>query len=180
MGEPYPCKARVTVLDSLSGVKIIDNNFVHCNDVENGGKFKHSRYKVTVHERVYAQKYLDEQQAIQDQKDREAQERADDRELRRILAEQERQKELDNNPTVIVYDSPIIEEVTTPISDVPNSINDVVNSSLYDTNVFKRVLSAIQNQNNTEQNIIPKKDNTNTILIIGGIGLVGLFILMKK
>ena len=178
MGEPYPCKARVTVLDTLSNVKIIDNNYIHCNDVDT--KFSHSRYIVTVHERVYAQKYLDEQQAIQDQKDREAQERADDRELRRILAEQERQKELDNNPTVIVYDSPIIEEVTTPISDVPNSINDVVNSSLYDTDVFKRVLSAIQNQNNTEQNIIPKKDNTNTILIIGGIGLVGLFILMKK
>ena len=173
MGEPYPCKARVTVYDNIAKMNIIDNNFVHCNDVENGGKFKHSRYKVTVHERVYAQKYLDEQQAIQDQKDREAQERADKRELQRILDEQKRQQEIDNNPTVITSEQEVINEVTTPIQDITN-VKEV--NSVFDSDFLQRVLEF---QKTNLQNT-PKNNNTNTILIIGGIGLVGLFILMKK
>ena len=173
MGEPYPCKARVTVYDNIAKMNIIDNNFVHCNDVENGGKFKHSRYKVTVHERVYAQKYLDEQQAIQDQKDREAQERADKRELQRILDEQKRQQEIDNNPTVITSEQEVINEVTTPIQDITN-VKEV--NSVFDSDFLQRVLEF---QKTNLQNT-PKNNNTNTILIIGGIGLVGLFLLMRK
>jgi len=173
MGEPYPCKARVTVYDNIAKMNIIDNNFVHCNDVENGGKFKHSRYKVTVHERVYAQKYLDEQQAIQDQKDREAQERADERELQRILAEQKRQQEIDNNPTVITSEQEVINEVTTPIQDITN-VKEV--NSVFDSDFLQRVLEF---QKTNLQNK-PKNNNTNTILMIGGIGLISLFFLMRK
>lgn len=173
MGEPYPCKARVTVYDNIAKMNIIDNNFVHCNDVENGGKFKHSRYKVTVHERVYAQKYLDEQQAIQDQKDREAQERADAREYQQMLDEQKRQQEIDNNPTVITSEQEVINEVTTPIQDITN-VKEV--TSVFDNDFLQRVLEFQK----THLENTPKNNNTNTILIIGGIGLVGLFILMKK
>ena len=171
MGEPYPCKARVTVLDSLSGVKIIDNNFIHCNDIDT--KFTHSRYIVTVHERVYAQKYLDEQIAIKEQKEKEAKDRADERELQRILAEQKRQQEIDNNPTVITSEQEVINEVTTPIQDITN-VKEV--NSVFDSDFLQRVLEF---QKTNLQNT-PKNNNTNTILIIGGIGLIGLFILMKK
>ena len=137
MSESYPCKARVTVLDSLSGVKIIDNNFIHCNDIDT--KFTNSRYIVTVHERVYAQKYLDEQEAIKEieriRKEQEAQNRQDERDARALIAEQERQEEIIFNEEIKVLEV----TVETPISDIPISTpNTVTTYDIAKSNVYIR------------------------------------------
>jgi len=181
MGEPYPCKARVTVLDTLSNVKIIDNNFVHCNDIEKGGKFKHSRYIVTVHERIYAQKYLDEQQAIKDKKDAEAKARADARELEQELRRIEDEKKKAEEKILADQQEVIIQTVITPIADIP--VITKTNDNLYDSDFFNRVLAMIEltkPKNYKPKLSLAPKDNNTMIILLGALGLIGLFVLKKK
>lgn len=169
MGEPYPCKARVTVLDSLSGVKIIDNNFIHCNDIDT--KFTNSRYIVTVHERVYAQKYLDEQEAIKEieriRKEQEAQKRQDERDSRALIDEQERQKEIIVNEEIKVLEV----TVETPISDIPISTPKVViTDDVSKSNVYIR----------TAELLFTKKSNSTPINMgLIAIGIASIFIILK-
>ena len=169
MSESYPCKARVTVLDSLSGVKIIDNNFIHCNDIDT--KFTNSRYIVTVHERVYAQKYLDEQEAIKEieriRKEQEAQNRQDERDARALIAEQERQEEIIVNEEIKVLEV----TVETPIADIPISTpNTVITDDITKSNVYIR----------TAELLFTKKTNSIPINIgLVALGIASVFIIFK-
>ena len=169
MSESYPCKARVTVLDSLSGVKIIDNNFIHCNDIDT--KFTNSRYIVTVHERVYAQKYLDEQEAIKEieriRKEQEAQNRQDERDARALIAEQERQEEIIFNEEIKVLEV----TVETPIADIPISTpNTVITDDITKSNVYIR----------TAELLFTKKTNSIPINIgLVALGIASVFIIFK-
>jgi hypothetical protein len=159
MGEPYPCKARMTVLDTLINFKIIDNKWVHCNNIND---FTHSRYIVTVHERIYAQKYLDEQQAIKDKKDAEAKARADARELEQELRRIEDEKKKAEEKRISDQQEVIIQTVITPIADIP------VITELTKPKNYKPKLS------------LAPKDNNTMIILLGALGLIGLFVLKKK
>ena len=159
MGEP-DCKARITVYDSVLPPELnplIRNNWTLCKNID---AFSHSRYSVTVHEKVYSQAYLDRQQAIQDKKDEEARKRAEAREQQRILEEQKRIEEEQRLEQERIAQEPIV----TPITDIPNIVEKLPNQNIH----------AIQNKN------VPKKDNTNTILMLGGIGLVTFYLLKNK
>jgi len=185
LGEPYPCKARVTIYDTLSKRNIVENNFVHCNDIESGGSFKHSRYQITVHERVYAQKYLDEQNAIQQQKEAEARARADARELEQELRRIADEKKKAEEKILADQQNIISQTIVTPIADIPVTTSPVINDdldNLLESDFYNRVLSMINltKPKNYEPKLSLKpKDNNTMLILLGALGIVGLILLKK-